>query len=134
MYTWWEGNGEENTFGLWEKVRGWVKPQHVTPHYWTAAEMLLLQLDMLAYTDMSANSPSNLSTTVIGSGIPQDWLKQPMSVSGIPMSNGYLDWQWDGKQMLVKITGEPTNIRLGSAFPAETPLKVEYIQKNSTQS
>jgi hypothetical protein len=89
---------------------------------------------MLAYTDMSANSPSNLSTTVIGSGIPQDWLKQPMSVSGIPMPNGYLDWQWDGKQMLVKITGEPTNIRLGSAFPAEIPLKVEYIQKNSTQS
>ncbi|MGA7935842.1 MAG: hypothetical protein WCA35_19985, partial [Kovacikia sp.] len=130
LYTWWEGSGEENSFGLWEKVRGWVKPQHVTPHYWTAAEMLLLQLDLLAYTDLSANSP----TMVIGAGIPQDWLKQPMSVRGLPMPNGKLDWQWDGQQMRVKIAGDAVNIRLGSMFPAGTPLKVEYSQAASVNT
>ena len=121
LYTWWEGHGEENSFKRWQKVRGWVKPQHVTPHYWTAAEMLLLQLDMLAYSDLDANQP----TVVIGAGIPQNWLNQPMSVGGLPMPNGKLDWQWDGKQMRVKITGDKVNIRLGSVFPTGTPLQVE---------
>lgn len=46
LYTWWEGNGEENSFHRWNDVRGWLHPAHVTPHYWTAAEMLLLQLDL----------------------------------------------------------------------------------------
>lgn len=57
LYTWWEGNGEENTFKRWEQVRGWVAPPHVTPHYWTTAEMLLMQLDMLAYIDVSDDNP-----------------------------------------------------------------------------
>ena len=72
LYTWWEGSGEENTSGRWEDVRGWVKPPYVTPHYWTAAEMLLLQLDMLAYTDLATPEP----TVVIGAGIPTQWLKK----------------------------------------------------------
>ena len=122
LYTWWEGNSEENTFHRWEKVRGWVKPEHVTPHYWTAAEMLLLQLDMLTYTDLNTNQ------VVIGAGIPQDWLKQSMTVKELPMANGKLDWQWDGEQMRVKIAGDKVNIRLGSAFPQNTPLQVEYVQ------
>jgi hypothetical protein len=47
LYTWWEGSGEENSFHGWDDVRGWLHPEHVTPHYWTAAEMLLLQLDLV---------------------------------------------------------------------------------------
>ncbi|MBW4633864.1 MAG: hypothetical protein KME30_18760 [Iphinoe sp. HA4291-MV1] len=123
LYTWWEGNGEENTFERWEKIRGWVKPPHVTPNYWTASEMLLLQLDMLAYTDLSAKEP----TVVIGAGIPAKWLNKPMSVKGLAMANGKLDWNWNGKQMDVKIRGEKVNVRLGAVFPANTPLKVEYL-------
>ena len=46
LYTWWEGSGEENSFHRWNDVRGWLHSAHVTPHYWTAAEMLLLQLDL----------------------------------------------------------------------------------------
>jgi hypothetical protein len=46
FYTWWEGSGEENSFHLWNQVRGWAKPQYVTPHYWTAAEMALLLMDL----------------------------------------------------------------------------------------
>ena len=46
FYTWWEKSGEENSFHLWNQVRGWAKPPYVTPHYWTAAEMALLLMDL----------------------------------------------------------------------------------------
>jgi hypothetical protein len=124
LYTWWEGKGEENTFGRWERVRGWVNPPQVTPHYWTAAEMLLLQLDMLAYIDQMTNQP----TLVIGAGIPKVWLDKPMEVRGLPMPNATLDWSWDGKQIQVKLRGQKLNVRLGAAFPPNTPLKVEYFE------
>ncbi|BAY48500.1 hypothetical protein SAMD00079811_61250 [Scytonema sp. HK-05] len=127
LYTWWEGKGEENTFHLWERVRGWVKPPHLTPHYWTAAEMLLLQLDMLAYTDTQASQP----TVVIGAGIPSAWLSQPMSVQGLPMANTQVDWKWNGKQMDVKIRGGQVDVKLGSVFPTDTQLKVEYMKSTS---
>ncbi len=73
LYTWWEGTREENTFHLWENVRGWVKPPHVTPHYWTAGEILALQVDMLAYVDESGSEP----VLVIGGGVPKPWIGQP---------------------------------------------------------
>ena len=66
LYTWWEGAGEENTFHLWEGVRGWSKPPHVTPHYWTAGEILALQVEMLAYVDESGTEP----VLVIGGACP----------------------------------------------------------------
>ncbi len=132
LYTWWEGDSEENTFNRWENVRGWVTPPNVTPHYWTSAEMLLMQLDMLAYSDLSAEQP----TVVIGAGIPQDWLEKPMSVDGLSMPNGRLGWRWDGQKMQVTITREragekagestETKVQLGSVFPAGTPLEVVY--------
>jgi hypothetical protein len=46
LYTWWEGKGEENSFHRWNDIRGWVDPPNVTPHYWTAAEMALLLMDV----------------------------------------------------------------------------------------
>jgi len=102
-----------------------VNPPNVTPHYWTAAEMLSLQLDMLAYTDLSAKQP----TVVIGAGIPSNWLNQPMSVRGLPMPFGKLDWNWDGQQMQVTISGKPVNVQLGSSFSKGTPLKVEQRER-----
>ena len=91
--------------------------------------MLLLQLDMLAYTDESESQP----IMVIGAGIPQDWLNKSMSVKGLPMPNGTtLSWVWDGKQMKVKVVGQTIAgkmpIRLGGLFPSGTVLKVEYAQ------
>ncbi len=110
LYTWWEGAGGENS------------PDNVTPHYWTASEMLLLQMDMLAYVDHSESKP----TLVIGAGIPVEWLKHPLSVKGLLMPNGQVDWFWNGKQMDVKIRGGSINSRLGPAFPSNTTLNVEY--------
>jgi hypothetical protein len=46
FYTWWEGDGGENTFHLWNQARGSAKPLSVTPHYRTAAEMALLLMDL----------------------------------------------------------------------------------------
>jgi len=123
LYTWWEGNGEENSFRRWEQVRGWVSPPHVTPHYWTAAEMLLLQLDMLAYTDKAASEPA----VVIGTGIPAEWLDQPLRVRGLSMPNGQLDWSWDGKQMHVKMYGSKVKVHPGLAFSSDIPLRIEYL-------
>jgi hypothetical protein len=123
LYTWWEGDGEENTFKLWENVRGWVKPPYVTPHYWTAAEMLLLQLDMLAYTDLAAREP----TVVIGAGIPQQWLNKPMEIKGLSMPNGQIDWQWNSGKVNVKVRGSKVKVKLGASFPANAPLEVEYL-------
>ena len=110
MYTWWEGNGEENTFHRWEQVRGWVNPPYVTPHYWTAAEMLLLQLEMLAYLDGD--------TLVVGAGVPADWLTQKMSVRGLPFGGRKIDWEWDGRRLRVDQHGGTYKVRPAGAFTA----------------
>jgi hypothetical protein len=83
--------------------------------------MLLLQLDMLAYTDRVATEP----TVVIGAGIPKDWLNQSMQVRNLPLSKGQLNWFWDGQRMRVKILGEKVNVRLAPVFPPNTPLDIE---------
>jgi hypothetical protein len=123
LYTWWEGSGEENTFHLWEQVRGWLKPPYVTPHYWTAAEMLLLQLDMLAYVDEPKGGTPSL---VVGAGIPPDWCSHTMSVRGLPTRLGKIDWVWKDGQMAVTVHGPHCVARLGPSFPSNTPLSVEY--------
>jgi hypothetical protein len=121
LYTWWEGNGEENTFHRWENARGWVTPPHVTPHYWTAAEMLLLQLDMLAYLDESGDGP----VLVVGAGLSKDWLKKPMRVKGLRTRLGEVDWEWNKERMTVWLRGGKCDVKLGPAFGPETPLKVK---------
>jgi len=118
LYTWWEGEGEENSFGFWEQVRGWVNPPHVTPHYWTAAEMLLLQLDMLAAQDGESN-------IVIGPGIPPEWLQRPLSVTGLLLESGRLDWSWDGKRISAKTHNPSVKVEAGPAFPPETTILIQ---------
>jgi hypothetical protein len=123
LYTWWEGDRTEagSPFRRWEHVRGWVKPQPVTPHYWTAAEMLLLQLEMLAYIDSDAAVP----TVVIGAGVPESWLAEPVSVRGLPLAVGTLDWTWDGRRVQVFVRGNSTpTVSLGPSFPDDTPVIV----------
>ena len=123
LYTWGENSGEESAYDRWEKVRGWTNRSRITPHYMTAAEMLLLQLDMLAYIDESGAKP----TIVIGAGIPPAWLDRPMSVRGLSTQNGQVDWTWDGRQMNVKVRGSRLDVRLGTQFPSDTPLRVEHL-------
>lgn len=109
LYSFWEGSGEENTFGLWEQIRGWVNPTCVTPHYWTAAEFLSLQLDMLAYVD-------DQGKLQIGAGVPRDWTKKPMKVSGISTRLGLVAWIWDTQKLAVTLDGKPAPAQPGPAF------------------
>jgi hypothetical protein len=125
LYTWWEASTSKDVvtpFRLWEHTRGWNKRPYVTPEYQSAAEMLLLQMDMLAYNDRLAGEP----TIVVGSGIPVAWLGSPMSVQRVLTGSGEVDWNWDQRQMRVTIRGCKCKVRLGPAFPSDTPLHVEY--------
>ncbi len=123
LYTYWEGKGEENTFGLWPNYRGWVKPPYVTPHYWTASEMLLLQLDMLAYVDESGNEP----VLVVGGGVPPEWTGQAMSVKGLHTNIGRVDWRYDGDTMVVDFyTRGKYAVRCGPGFGKDVKKEVNY--------
>lgn len=131
LYTWWGINEEPDgilvpkNFSHWHRFRGWINPPHITPHYWSAAEMALLQLDMLAYVDRETN------TLVLGAGIPEQWLNQPMSIKGLLAGSSLVDWSWDGKQMNVQINGSKMNVKLGSTFPANTPVRVTMLNKST---
>ncbi len=133
LYTWWGttdkagGTPMPKNLSQWRNFRGWVTPPHVTPHYWTTAEMLLLQLDMLGYMDPVASSP----TLVIGAGIPQAWLNQPIGVKGLAIAGSVVNWNWDGKQLNVQIKGKKIAIKPGSAFPPNTPITVTALQASA---
>jgi hypothetical protein len=135
LYSWWSENNESGatptpkSFSQWHWFRGWAKPPHVTPHYWTAAEMALLQLDMLGYVDRGASSP----TLVIGAGIPEQWLDKPMGVKGLLVEGSLVNWSWDGKQINVQIQGEKMAIQLGSSFPANTPVNVVILPEQESK-
>jgi hypothetical protein len=118
LYTWSEGNGEWNTAGWWAYTRGWLAPVAVTPSYWTTAEMLLLQLDMLAYVDPTAGQ------LVVGAGIPAEWLRAPLAVSGLRLGDRTVDWSWSAGQLTVIIHGPPIAVRPGDVFPRTARLVV----------
>ncbi len=123
LYTWGEGQGEENSFGRWERLaRGWVKPPNVTPHYWAAAEMILLQLDMLAYVDESNLEP----VLVIGAGVPRAWLDHPLTVAGVGTRLGVVDWRWQDGHLGVTVHGHSCPVRLGSGFAPGTPMAIRF--------
>jgi len=130
MYTWGEGTARTaDPFRRWDGVRGWVKAPYVTPHYWTAAEMLMLQLDMLAYVDEANGRP----TLVVGAGVPPAWLTQPMNVRRLPTRIGHVDWTWNGREVAVAVRGSGCDVRLASVFPPTTPLRVRHIDSAPAQ-
>jgi hypothetical protein len=132
LYTW-SGDDEiaaPKSFSQWHRLRGSISPPQLTPHYWTAAEMLLLQLDMLAHVDRASSSP----TLVIGAGIPKDWVSKPMSVKGQLVEGNLVNWDWDGQQMNVQIKGETMKVKVGSVFPNGTQIKVDILPKELPQS
>ncbi len=122
LYTWWEGNGEENTFGLWNHVRGWTDPPHVTPHYWVAAEMYLLQANMLVLE----RHDNNTVNVILGAGIPAGWLHQPFAVENVLLRSGRLSWRWDGSRINVDFTpAADAEVRFvpGPGFPDDVVIE-----------
>ena len=124
LYTYWEGDREENGFGLWPHLRGWVAPKMATPHYWTAAEMLLFQIDMLAYVSEAGPEP----VLVIGGGVPPEWLGRPCSAGALPTTVGMVDWRYDGQGVLdVTLRGSRVcPVRAGSSFRPHVRLDVRH--------
>jgi hypothetical protein len=123
LYTWWEGADEGNTFYWWDTARGWVRPRTVTPHYWTVAEMVLLQMDMLASLE-----PRGADTVVvIGGGVRPDWLRTPMGVRGLRIAGRTVDWSWSRGAVHVQVGGAPVAVRLAPAFPSDTRLRVSRL-------
>lgn len=121
LYTWDAAlPGRDEVADGWQYARGWHNELAVTPDYETAALLLLLHQDMLAYPDDQAAEP----TVVVGAGITTAWLSQPMAVSNLALPGGSITWQWDGHAMRVTLRGPARAVRLGAAFPADTPLTV----------
>jgi hypothetical protein len=124
LYTWWEGNKEENSFNIWPTVRGWAKPKLVTPHYWTAAEVLLLQLDMLAYEEMTEQGMH----ITLGLGVTEAMLADPIKAEGLMTSQGMLSWNWDGVEVNVTWAGtKQANFSLGANFPNGTLVSINKL-------
>jgi hypothetical protein len=119
LYTLWEGDSGEDNYGLWGAIRGGARPHGVTPHSWSAAEMLLLQLAMLAEVE----GPPDQRVLAIGSGVPAGWLKRPFSVTGVGTAAGPVAWSWDGRTVTVR-TAADLPVRLGAGFPPGTKLRV----------
>ncbi|HEY8106252.1 MAG TPA: hypothetical protein VIE46_09100 [Gemmatimonadales bacterium] len=120
LYTWWEGDDEGNTLGWWTYTRGWLAPRTVTPHHWTTAEMLLLQLDMLARLDTDGAEPA----LVIGDGLPREWLAHPLAVRGLRVAGRTVDWSWVDGRLTATIRGAPLRVRPGAPFPRATRVQV----------
>jgi hypothetical protein len=86
--------------------------------------MLLLQLDMLAY-EKEHDGETHI---VIGGGFPTDMLNEPVSVKGLQMRNGSLDWSWNGEKVSLKWYGRGTpHFVLGNGFPAETGFEIMFV-------
>jgi hypothetical protein len=122
LFTWWRQRGVESDFGRWERIRGWLNPQRVAPDYRTAAEMVLLQLDMLAHVADAPPEP----VLVLGAGVPPDWLAHPIRIGGLRTALGQVDWSWDGARVRATVRGARVSVRLGPAFPPRTPVDVAY--------
>lgn len=116
LYTYWEGDGEENTFRQWENYRGWLNPKYVTPHYWTASEMTHLQLDMLVYIDESKDE----FEVVVGGGVPQEWIGKDMYVKNYRTKAGVVSWEYKGGKLSVTVNGaaKKFKVRAGTSFVA----------------
>jgi hypothetical protein len=126
LYTWWK-DAERDTadpFHRWDQIRGWVRPTHLTPDAWTAAEVLLLQLDMLAYTEEQPEP-----TIVIGGGVPRRWLESPLVVRGIRTRLGQVDWTWNTRSVDVQVSGKHAPVRLGGAFGRDVPVHVSFRER-----
>ena len=123
LYTWARSDREADTYGWWDYVRCWVDPHEVTPDYEIAAQILLLQLDMLAVLKRSPEP-----TLVVGAGVPAAWIDSSFAVRDLQVAGRSIDWCWDGTRMEVSLRGAPLPVQLGAGFPrsATATLKVHH--------
>ena len=78
-------------------------------------------LKAIAYLDYRAEP-----VIVIGAGIKQDWLTQPMHITGAPAGEATVDWNWSPNRITVKVHRTRTLVRLSPIFPRDTQLRIAY--------
>lgn len=117
LYTYSEGNSDENSSLQWQRTRGWDQIRYVTPHGWTAAELFLLLRDCLAREDGDK--------LIIGSGIPKAWLNQAFSVQNLPTYFGNLSFSYQpgDKALTVQVERLPAG-GVQAEFPAMVDVRV----------
>lgn len=118
----WAAAGADRHVRPWQDARGWVRATRSTPDYLSTAEMLLLQLDILAYARQRGDETFELK---VGAGVTEDWLKTPISVSRAGTTAGFVDWSWDGQRLRVVHDGRVDSVTMGKAFPRDVAVEVE---------
>jgi len=105
LYSYHEGECDENSSLQWQRLRGWDEIRYVTPHGWTAAELFHLLRDCLIREEDEG--------LVIGSGIPESWLSSDFSVKNIPTYFGKASFCYSPKDktLTVKTEDPKTNVR-----------------------
>jgi hypothetical protein len=122
LYTLWEGTGEENSFRRWRTSRGWVAPHYVTPHYWSASELLLLQQSMLGYV----RSENGTQILKIAPGFKMGQISSIASVKNLGTEVGFIDWAYGKGVLTVRVPSSFKGaITAPPSLPANTPLIVE---------
>ena len=113
----------ETPRGAWASLRA-APPaeQLIQPHYWTAAEMAMLQLDMLAYVEPIAGREPVLH---IGAGSTPAWRGRASAAGPIMTELGPVCWRWDGRSLRVSA---PEGVRLQAAgvFAGLTPERARF--------
>jgi hypothetical protein len=114
LYTYHEGEGDENSFLLWQHVRGWDRIGCVTPHGWTASELFHLLRDCLVYEQDEE--------LVIGAGVPESWLRsgRHFGIAHAPSHFGEVSWRYDPAEKTVHVSAARPPARLVVAFPSAT--------------
>ncbi|MEP6988516.1 MAG: hypothetical protein ABI970_23135, partial [Chloroflexota bacterium] len=122
LYTYSEGNNDENSSLQWQRTRGWDRIHYVTPHGWTAAEFFLLLRDCLAREEGDK--------LIIGSGIPAAWLTKAFSVRNLPTHFGSLSFSYqpDGQRLEVEVERQPAG-GVQVAFPADLHINVSTVSQ-----
>lgn len=87
-----------NTALLWPRLRGWDDVNCVTPHGWTAAEVFHLLRDCLVREEGD--------TLIIGSGIPESWMKEKFEVKDIPTYFGRVSFTYEPETSMLSVSVE----------------------------
>ncbi|MFN7928331.1 MAG: hypothetical protein U0Y68_10365 [Blastocatellia bacterium] len=130
LYTWGDAVTKEHNLSKWEQVRA-ITPQQLSPLYNTAAELLLLQLDMLGYYNEATQE------LIIGAGATPVWANLPLDINNLSTGLGEISWHWDApkKQLTVIVPDKrikeqlgKNKVRLGINFPAKAKVVIEVLK------
>jgi hypothetical protein len=112
MYTWHEGNKDENSnFLAWEKVRGWDKAPCVTPHGWIGSLMLGMMREIMVHDDEKGR-------IYLGLGVPKEWADKGFYVENMPTYYGNISYRYIPEKKTILVSLEKTAVcEIIACFP-----------------